>query len=78
MLCFCEFWEHEHLLIENQVRGEVEHPGVDIGEGPPAHGKHHKPHPGVLNDCHLVVHVQVAEAWRWGRGSGQTGLSWAE
>lgn len=62
--CLCEFWAHKHLLIENQVRGKVEHPGVDIGEGPPAHGKHHKPHPGVLNDCHLVVHVQVAKAWR--------------
>ena len=61
-LCLCEFWAHEYLLIENQVRGEVEHPGVDIGEGSPAHGKHHEPHPGVLNDCHLVIHVQVAEA----------------
>lgn len=71
-LPLCEFWAHEHLLIENQVRGKVEHPGVDIGEGAPAHGEHHQAHPGVLNDCHLVIHVQVAEACSQGRERGRT------
>ena len=50
------------VLVEDQVRGEVQHPAVDVLVGPPPQREHHHPHPGVLDDGHLVVNVHVPEA----------------
>lgn len=34
-----------YVLVEHQIRGEVEHPPVDVLVRPPTQGKHHHPHP---------------------------------
>lgn len=54
---------HRDSLIENKVRGKVEQRAVGEGVGPPAQGEHHHPHPGQLDHCHLIVHMQVTETW---------------
>lgn len=52
-----------YILIKHEVRGKVEHPAVDVFVGPPSQGKHHHSHPRMLDDSHLVVHVEVSETW---------------
>lgn len=52
-----------YVLVEHKVRGKVKHPAVDVLVGPPSQGKHHHSHPRMLDDGHLVVHVEVSETW---------------
>lgn len=52
-----------YVLIEHKVRGKVKHPAVDVFVGPPSQGKHHHSHPRMLDDSHLIVHVEVSETW---------------
>lgn len=52
-----------YVLIENEIRGKVKHPPIDVLVRPPSQGKHHHPHPRLLNDRHLVVHMQISKTW---------------
>lgn len=52
-----------YILVEHEIWGKVEHPPVDVLVRPPSQGEHHHPHPGLLNDRHLVVHVEISETW---------------
>lgn len=52
-----------YVLIENEIRGKVKHPPVDVLVRPPSQGEHHHPHPRLLNDRHLVVHMQISKTW---------------
>lgn len=52
-----------YVLVKHQVRRKVKHPAVDVFIGPPSQGKHHHSHPWVLDDSHLVIHVEVSETW---------------
>ena len=53
-----------YILVEHKIRGEVKHPAVDVLIGPPSQGKHHHPHPWMLNDGHLVVHMEIPETYK--------------
>lgn len=50
-----------YVLVKHEVRGKVKHPAIDVLVGPPSQGKHHHSHPRMLDDGHLVVHVEVSE-----------------
>lgn len=50
-----------HLLVEDEVRGEVEHLGVGVFVGSPAEREGGETHPGILDQRDLVLNGQTAE-----------------
>lgn len=51
----------DHLLVEDEVRGEVEHLGVGVFVGSPAERERGKAHPWVLDERDLVLDGQRTE-----------------
>lgn len=54
----------DRLLIEDEVRGEVEHLGVGVFVGSPAERERRETHPRVLDQRDLVLNGQRAETCR--------------
>lgn len=50
-----------HLLVEDQVRGEVEQLSVGVFVRAPAEGEGGQTHPGVLDQGDLVLDGQAPE-----------------
>lgn len=50
-----------NLLVEDQVRGEVEQLAVSVFVGAPAEGEGGQTHPGVLDQGDLVLDGQAPE-----------------
>ena len=50
-----------YVLIEHKIWSEVQHPAVDVLIGPPSEAEHHHPHPWILDDSHLVVHMEISK-----------------
>lgn len=63
-----------HLLIEDEVRGEVEHLGVGVFVGSPAEREGGETHPGILDQRDLVLNGQTAETWEKNQGEVNTKL----
>lgn len=51
-----------HSLVENQIGREVQHLSIGMFVGPPAEGKGGEAHPGVLDECDLILDRQTPEA----------------
>lgn len=59
-----------YVLVEHEVWSKVKHPAVGVLIGPPPQGKHHHSHPRMLNDGHLVIHMEISKTWE-GEGFGK-------
>lgn len=53
-----------YSLVNDQVWSKAQQVAIGLLVGPPAQSKSHQEHPGVLQQGHLVIQVQIPETWR--------------
>lgn len=51
-----------YALIYDEIWGKAEQSAVTLFIGPPTEAEGHQEEPGALQQCHLVIKVQVTEA----------------
>jgi len=49
-------------LIDDEIWSETQHASITLLVGSPAQAEGHEEEPGALQQCHLVIQVQVSEA----------------
>lgn len=55
----CWLW---YVLVDDEIGGKAEHATITLLIGPPTKTEGHEKEPGALQQCHLVIQVQVTEA----------------
>lgn len=51
----------QYILVDDEVGCEAEHVAIALLVRPPAQTERHDEKPGALQQCHLVIQVQVPE-----------------